>query len=73
MAVKRSGEEAAKIIRDFIKGEGGDWDWDDFESLAIENPVLEQIRQEAFCAGPPNPNLARLTELAAQAEAHQKS
>lgn len=73
VAVKRSGEEVAKYIRDFINGEGGEWDWDDFESFPIADPDLERIRQEAFRAGPPNPNLGRLAELAAQAEAHRKS
>lgn len=73
VAVKRIGKEVAKYIRDFINGEGGRWDWDDFESLAIADPVLERIRQDACRAGPPNPNLARLGELAAQAEAHPKS
>ena len=73
MAVNRTGEEVAKIIRDFIRGEGGEWDWDDFESFGIKDPVLERIRLEAFRAGPPNPNLARLAELAEQAEAHGKS
>jgi hypothetical protein len=72
VAVKRTGEEVAKIIRDFIKGEGVEWDWDDFESLAIADPILERIRQEAFRSGPPHPNLAKLAELAEQAEAHGK-
>ena len=72
VARKRSGQEVAKIIRDFISGEGDYWDWDDFETFKIADPELERIRQEACRAGPPHSNLTRLAQLAAQAEAHSK-
>ena len=38
--------EAAEYIENFINGTGGDWDWDDFTSLHIENdPELYAIRE----------------------------
>lgn len=32
------------IIEAFVEGTGGDWDWDDFCSLQIENRELDAIR-----------------------------
>jgi hypothetical protein len=43
----RSPEEVAGFIRDFVEDSGGDWDWDDFISVTIKNPKLEEIRAEA--------------------------
>ncbi len=43
----RTPQEVAKILRGFIAGTGGEWDWDDFTSTPISNPELEAIRQEA--------------------------
>jgi hypothetical protein len=34
-------------LEDFLEGGGGDWDWDDFTSISITDPALEQIREEA--------------------------
>jgi len=65
----RSASEVATYLRDFIKGEGGDWDWDDFESVPITDPVLERIRQEAVMAGPPSPDMTKLADLRRQIEA----
>lgn len=73
MSVDRTGDEVARYIRNFINGEGNKWDWDDFESVSIANPDLERIRQEAFLAGPPNPDLVRLADLARRAEVLAKS
>jgi hypothetical protein len=66
----RSAAEVARYLRDFIEEVGGEWDWDDFESVPITNPDLDRIRLEAAKAGPPNPDMIRLAELLAQAEAH---
>jgi hypothetical protein len=64
----RSAAEVARYLRDFIDGTGGDWDWDDFESVPIRDQELDRIRQEASRVGPPDPDLDRLRELLRQAE-----
>ncbi len=38
---------AVKSMRDFLEGTGGDWDWDDFISLPLGYPDLEEIQR--FC------------------------
>ncbi len=43
---KRSAEEVAGYIRDFTRDSGGEWDWDDFISVRIEDPELEALRDE---------------------------
>jgi len=35
------------VIRKFLDGAGGPWDWDDFISLRIADPELEMIRRLA--------------------------
>ena len=32
---------------DFLAGTGGDWDWDDFTSVPLGDPALDQIRAKA--------------------------
>ena len=34
-------------LTDFLAGSGGDWDWDDFTSVPIADPALEQMRAKA--------------------------
>jgi hypothetical protein len=65
----RSAADVACFLREFINGTGREWDWDDFESIPITNPLLNQIRREALAAGPPNADLIRLKELLARVEA----
>lgn len=36
--------EFADAIRAFLEGRGGPYDWDDFLSGRIEDPVLEELR-----------------------------
>jgi len=67
--VKRTAAEVVKYLRDFIDGTGAEWDWDDFESVPIDDPALAHIQREARLAAPPNGNIERLRELLAQAEA----
>ena len=45
--VQLSAEEVATYIRDFIDGKGAGYDWDDFISIPIKDPRLEDIRQRA--------------------------
>jgi hypothetical protein len=43
--VRRTKQEVADIVEDFVEGTGGPWDWDDFMSFAIEDPALDEIRE----------------------------
>lgn len=36
--------EVVAYIDDFVDGKGGDWDWDDFTSVPIDEPELDRIR-----------------------------
>jgi hypothetical protein len=65
----RSAADVAVFLKEFIDGTGGRWDWDDFESVSITNPLLEKIRLEAVMAGPPNADILRLKALLARVEA----
>jgi hypothetical protein len=42
--IKRTAEEISKTIDDFLDGTGGEWDWDDLCSIAIEAPELDHVR-----------------------------
>jgi hypothetical protein len=43
--VSRSREEVATYIEDFINDRGSGWDWDDFTSIPIADPMLDEIRK----------------------------
>ncbi len=47
MRTDLTARDVEKYLRDFLDGAGGDWDWDDFTSIAINDPTLERIREEA--------------------------
>lgn len=49
--VDRSTDEVAGFLRDFLDDSGGQWDWDEFESVPITDPELEQIRLRATTPG----------------------
>jgi hypothetical protein len=38
---------AIKSMSDFLEGTGGKWDWDDFISLPLGYPDLEEVQR--FC------------------------
>ncbi|MEQ3745365.1 MAG: hypothetical protein ABNH53_03920 [Henriciella sp.] len=42
-----SPDEVAMLLRNFIEGTSGEWDFDDFISTKIANPKLDQIRVRA--------------------------
>jgi len=42
--IERSREEVTRYIEDFISQKGREWDWDDFTSIPIRDPRLEEIR-----------------------------
>lgn len=66
--LQRSAAEVARYLRGFIEGTGGEYDWDDFESIPIADPVLDGIRRRAAEAGPPKPDMVELRRLLAEAE-----
>ena len=43
--LKRTRNEVAEFIENFLDGKGGPYDWDDFISIPISDPTLDQIRQ----------------------------
>ncbi len=40
-------EDVELYLVDFLEGDGGNWDWDDFISIRITDPTLDEIREEA--------------------------
>jgi len=40
-------EEVQSVIRAFLDGSGGRWDWDDFLSENIDDPVLSLVQRFA--------------------------
>lgn len=67
--VDRTPEAVAKILRDFLEGTGGPYDWDDFESVPITDPKLEDVRRRAVQAGPPDSDVDTLSALLSEVEA----
>lgn len=39
-----SRDEVAGILERFLAGTSGDWEWDDFLSSPVKDPVLNEIR-----------------------------
>lgn len=39
--------EMAQLIRRFVSGEAGPYEWDDFMGVKFDDPRLEQIRLQA--------------------------
>lgn len=39
-----SSKEVREVIKKFLNGTGGKWDWDDFLSDQFDDPVLERVR-----------------------------
>ena len=44
--MKRTREEVAKTIEDFVNGTGGKWDWDDFISIRLQDAELDAVRKK---------------------------
>lgn len=68
--IKRSPEEVARSLQDFLNGTGGPWDWDDFISIPIADPRLEDLRCRAASLDLPmaDDDSAPLRALIAEAE-----
>ena len=68
--MKRSPDEVACYLRDFLNGTGGTWDWDDFISVPIADPRLEDLRYRAANLDLPigDDETASLKALVAEAE-----
>ena len=69
-AEKRSPDEVADYLRNFIEGLGGEWDWDDFISVPIADPHLESVRKRAAAVDLPvtEQGLTTLRGLLAEVE-----
>lgn len=46
-SVDLTAQDVANYLQGFLEGTGGNWDWDDFTSISITDPVLDSVRQEA--------------------------
>lgn len=70
LTAKHSALQVATYLRNFIEGRGGGWDWDDFISVPIGDPRLEDIRIKAAAIDLPvtDEGLAILRELLVEAE-----
>ncbi len=44
--MKRTPEEVANTIEDFVNGRDNQWAWDGFTSIRLDDPELEAIRQK---------------------------
>ena len=45
-AVQLSRLEVADIIERFLLCTGGKWDWDDFVSIRLQDPALDEVRKK---------------------------
>ena len=61
--------EVAEYIRRFAEGTEGEWDWDDFENMRLDDPALEAIRHEVVMAGPPKADIQKIKACLAKVEA----
>lgn len=64
--MKRTPEEVAAYLRDFIGGSGDERDWDEFVSIRITDPRLDSIRKRASQF--PDVRKHELTMLLSEAE-----
>src|SRR5471030_937266 len=62
---QRTPQEVASLIAGFLDGTD-EWAWDDFESVQIADPFLEDIRRRAIPLGPPNADVAVIRSLLAE-------
>ena len=65
MPKRRTPREVATLITGFLEGMD-DRAWDDLESVSIEDPFLESIRQRAIAMSPPNADAMGLRGLLAE-------
>lgn len=63
-----SPEEAATYIRDCLEGGGGEWDWDDFTSIPLDDPLVDNIRRRALAVDLPLDEAGRAALRALLAE-----
>ncbi|HXG80748.1 MAG TPA: hypothetical protein VNJ05_03000 [Sphingomicrobium sp.] len=53
--------EVESYLQDLLDGRGGDWDWDDFTSIRITDPMLDAIREQAMYVDLPLDGTGRAT------------
>lgn len=41
-------EQVVEVLENFVNGKGEDWDWDDFISVRLKDPKLEEIRRRCL-------------------------
>lgn len=68
-------EDVISYLESHLAGDGGPWDWDDFTSIPITDPYLDDTRAVASAL---NPNLddyrrERLSELIADIKSRQST
>lgn len=70
LKAKLSAAEVTRYLRDYIEGTGGEWDWDEFTSVPIADPRLDDIRRKAAEVTAPDTEEAQvvLEKLLAKAE-----
>jgi hypothetical protein len=70
LKAKLSAAEVATYLRDYLDGNGGEWDWDAFTSVPIADPRLDDIRRKAAEVKAPDTEEAPtiLKQLLAEAE-----
>ena len=70
LKAKLSASEVATYLRNFVEGGGEPWDWDDFTSVPIDDPRLEDIRLRALAIDLPvtDEGSAVLRELLLEAD-----
>ena len=44
--MKRTAEEVANTIDGFVNGTGNQWAWDEFTSIRLDDPDLDEIRKK---------------------------
>jgi hypothetical protein len=54
-------QDVQRYLRDFLDGTGGDWDWTDFTSVPITDPMLASIREQAARVALPLDNVGQAT------------
>lgn len=71
---KLSATDVAKFLRDYSEGTGEDRDWDDFTSVPIANPQLDDIRRRAAAETAPHTeeSVTVLRELLVEVEGLEK-
>lgn len=61
-----------KSLRDFLEGSGGEWDWDSYTGVSLNDPKLNSIRKKALMVELPLDDEGREELESLLAEARQE-